>query len=138
MRHKENKFLNIGIMESRAFYDHETAAAIGVFKGFLTTDQFIKIAEELHDLREKNNSCKQLNNIEDMKVLTQDIQNWLNDVWFPKARKNGLKHFAFVIPKNVFGKMSMTNANKDESVRTGIEIEYFDTEASAKAWLRSK
>ncbi len=124
--------------ESGAFYDQETKAAIGMFKGFLTTDKFKSIADELHEIRKKNNLSKQLNNIEDMKVLTQEVQTWLNDVWFPKAKINGLKHFAFVVPKDIFGKVSMESANADSSTTQGIEIEYFDDENKAKAWLKSK
>lgn len=124
--------------ESKAFYDNATGAAIGHFAGFLNPDEFKKIAEELHVIRRNYNSKKQLNNIEQMRVLTADVQKWLNDVWFPRARLGGLKYFAFVVPKDVFGKMSMENANKDTTRTDGIEIQYFQTETDAKAWLKSK
>ena len=124
--------------ESKAFYDKDCGAAIGHFAGFLNPDQFKAIAEELHVIRRNYSSKKQLNNIEQMRVLTADVQKWLNDVWFPKAKLGGLKYFAFVVPKDVFGKMSMENANKDNSVTSGIEIQYFQSETEAKAWLKSK
>lgn len=124
--------------ESKAFYDGATGAAIGHFQGYLNTDRFQKIAEELHEIRKNNRSNKQLNNIENMKVLTPEIQKWLNDVWFAKAKLTGLKYFAFVVPKDVFGKVSMESANKNSSVTSGIEIQYFQTEAEAKGWLKSK
>jgi len=124
--------------ESKAFYDATCKTAIGHFVGFIKPEEFKKIAEELHELRRKNFSCKQLNNIEEMKVLTADIQKWLNDVWFPKAKQTGLKYFAFVVPKDVFGKMSMENANKNTTNEFGIDIQYFQSEASAKAWLNTK
>ena len=124
--------------ESGAFYDKETRAAVGIFTGFLTSDRFKSIADELHEIRRKNFSSKQMNDIEDMKVLTQDVQKWLNDVWFPKAKITGLKHFAFVVPKDIFGKMSMEAANKDSTVTNGIEIKYFDNQSEAKSWLKSK
>lgn len=124
--------------ESRAFYDNANGVAIGHFNGFVTTDRFKQIAEELHDLRKKHNSAKQLNNIENMKVLTPEVQKWLNDVWFPKAKLTGLKYFAFVVPKDIFGKVSMENANKDTSKTGGIELQYFQTEAAAFEWLKTK
>lgn len=124
--------------ESKAFYDAATGAAIGHFQGYLNSESFQKIAEELHDIRKNNRSNKQLNNIENMKVLTPDIQKWLNDVWFPKAKLTGLKYFAFVVPKDVFGKVSMESANKNTSVTSGIEIQYFQKESDAKAWLNTR
>jgi len=123
--------------DSRAVFDNDAQCALLTFTGFLTTAQFIVIAEEAHTLRQKHNSCKQLNNIEDMKVLTQEIQTWLKETWFPKALQTGLKYFAFVIPKNVLGMMSMKNAN-NQSEETGIDIKYFDNEIEAKKWLKSK
>jgi hypothetical protein len=126
------------MIESKAFYDSSCGAAIGHFQGYLNTDSFKRIAEELHGIRKNNSSSKQLNNIEQMKVLTPEIQKWLNDVWFPKAKLTGLKHFAFVIPKDVFGKVSMENANKNSAVTAGIQIQYFQSESDAKTWLKSK
>ncbi len=123
--------------ESGAFYDSETQAAIGVFSGFLNPDKFKAIGDELHEVRQKNFSSKQLNNISDMKVITQDVQQWINDVWFPKAKLTGLKTLAFVIPSDIFGNMSMKAANSDGQATNGIKIQYFDNEAKAKAWLRS-
>lgn len=126
------------MVESKAFYDIESGAAIGHFQGFLGTEKFKQIAEQLHDLRKKHSSSKQMNNIEQMKVLTPEVQKWLNEVWFPKAKITGLKYFAFVVPKDVFGKVSMENANKNSEVTGGIEIKYFTTESQAKEWLKSK
>lgn len=125
------------MITSGAVYDKATNCALLSFKGFLTTQQFIDIAEQGHTLRLQYKSNKQLNDIEDMAVLTQDIQKYLKDTWFPKAVQTGLKFFAFVVPKNVLGKMSMKGANA-EADKTGIEIQYFDNLPEAKKWLMSK
>lgn len=122
---------------SSAVYDKETNCALLSFRGFLTSQEFIDIAEKGHTLRVTNNTNKQLNDIEDMAVLTQDIQKYLKEKWFPKAVQTGLKYFAFVVPKNVLGKMSMKGANA-EADKTGIEIQYFDNLVEAKKWLKSK
>ena len=125
------------MITSGAVYDKATNCALLSFRGFLTTQEFIAIAEQGHTLRLQYNSNKQLNDIEDMAVLTQDIQKYLKDIWFPKAVKTGLKYFAFVIPKNALGMMSMKGANT-EADKTGIDIKYFDSLSEAKKWLISK
>jgi len=125
------------MITSGAVYDKEANCALLSFKGFLTTQEFVDIAEQGHSLRLSNNSKKQLNDIEDMAVLTQDVQKYLKEKWFPKAVETGLKFFAFVVPKNVLGKMSMKGANT-EADKTGIEIQYFDNLPAAKKWLKSK
>ena len=122
---------------SGAVYDKATNCALLSFRGFLSTQEFIGIAEQGHTLRLQYNSNKQLNDIEDMAVLTKDIQQYLKETWFPKAVKTGLKYFAFVIPKNALGMMSMKGANT-EADKTGIDIKYFDSLSEAKKWLISK
>jgi hypothetical protein len=121
-----------------SYYDSDVKAAIGVFKGFLSTDEFKKVAENLQKLRKENSSKRQLNNIEDMKVLTKDVREWLQSIWFPEALKTGLKYFAFVVPGDNVGKLSMKEANKNAQANPDIEIEYFSNEAEAKEWLKSK
>ena len=124
--------------EANVTFDKDCRAAIGVFEGFISPTQFQDIANKLHDERQKNYSNKQLNNIHSMKVLSQEIQTWINDIWFPKAKQTGLKFLAFVVPVDVFGKLSMDAANKQAMDTFNIEIQYFDNEANAKAWLKSK
>jgi|GEM_PF-1142475 len=121
-----------------SYYDNESKAAIGIFKGFVTPGEFKNIANSLHEIRTANKSNKQLNNIEDMKVLTEDIRIWLKDEWFPKAVETGLNYFAFVVPKDLVGKLSMKDANKEAQAVPNMEIQYFDNEVSAKKWLKSQ
>lgn len=123
---------------SNALYDIPTNAAIGTFIGFLTPDEFKTIANQLLDILEKKRIKKQLNDIKRMKVLKPEVQEWLNTVWFPKAKQVGLKYFAFVVPDDIFGKMSMDGANRNATNTFGIEIQYFNSRESAKSWLISK
>lgn len=123
---------------SNAVYDIKTNAAIGTFIGFLSPDEFKTIANQLLNIIETKKIKKQLNDIKQMKVLKPEVQEWLNTVWFPKAQKIGLRYFAFVVPDDIFGKMSMDGANKNASKVFDIEIQYFNTLENAKNWLISK
>ncbi len=123
---------------STAVFDQKTNAAIGTFIGFLSPDEFKTIANELLNILETKKIKKQLNDIKQMKVLKPEVQEWLNTVWFPKAQKAGLKYFAFVVPDDIFGKMSMDGANKNAREMFGIELQYFNTIDNAKNWLVSK
>ncbi len=126
------------MVNKTSYYDADIKAAIGIFKGFVNSDEFKRIAEDLHQVRIDNRSNKQLNNIEDMKVLTVDIREWLKDVWFPRAIETGLKYFAFVVPKDLVGSLSMKDANEEAQFIPDMEIKYFDNETSAREWLKSK
>ncbi len=127
----ENKTTN-------AVYDSRTNAAIGTFVGFLTPEEFKTVANQLLSILETKRLKKQLNDIKQMKVLKPEVQEWLNTDWFPRAQKIGLKYFAFVVPDDIFGKMSMDGANKNAQNAFGIEIQYFNNVDAAKNWLIGK
>ena len=127
----ENKTTN-------AVYDSRTNAAIGTFVGFLTPEEFKTVANQLLSILETKRLKKQLNDIKQMKVLKPEVQEWLNTDWFPRAQKIGLKYFAFVVPDDIFGKMSMDGANKNAQNAFGIDIQYFNNVDAAKNWLISK
>ena len=124
--------------EIKTYFSNELKAVVMEINGFVTTEKFKEVALETHNLRKKHFVKKQLNNIRNMKILTKEIQLWLNDVWFPAAKSNGLEHFAFVVPNSPFGELSMKEANKEAKKKYGINIEYFTNEESAKQWLISK
>ena len=123
---------------TNAVYDSRTNAAIGTFVGFLTPDEFKAVANQLLGILETKRLKKQLNDIKQMKVLKPEVQEWLNTDWFPRAQKIGLKYFAFVVPDDIFGKMSMDGANKNAQNAFGMEIQYFNNLDAAKNWLISK
>ena len=123
---------------TNAVYDSRTNAAIRTFVGFLTPDEFKTVANQLLGILETKRLKKQLNDIKQMKVLKPEVQEWLNTDWFPRAQKIGLKYFAFVVPDDIFGKMSMDGANKNAQNAFGMEIQYFNNLEAAKNWLISK
>lgn len=124
--------------KSSVHYDKEISAVVVSYSGFLTTEKFKEIAGEVQKLRLENHSTRQLSNIEEMGVLTREIQEWLHDSWLPNSRLSGLKHLAFVVPKSVFGKASMNALTKDESLMYGINTQYFPTLEEAREWLKSR
>lgn len=122
---------------SSAHYDENIDAVIGKYVGFLTPLEFISVAnKQLHIIKTRN-LIKQLNDVKKMKVLKPEIQEYLNNEWFPKAQKAGLKYLAFVVPDDVFGNVSMNTVNRNAN-EFGIEIQYFNNMDNAKNWLISK
>lgn len=124
--------------KTKCYFDNELSAVVLEINGFIAYDDFKLVASETHQLRRKHFVKTQLNNIKNMKVLTGEIQNWIDSDWFPEAKRTGLKHFAFVVPEDTFGKVSMETVNKNASEKYGMEIEYFCDEKNAKEWLGSK
>ncbi len=124
--------------ETEIYFSEELNAVVCEFNGFLKTEKFIELGLETNNLLVKHSAQKQLNNVQNMKVLTKEAHVWIDEVWYPKAKASGLKHFAFVVPNDVFGKASMDSANANIKEKHGINLEYFSDLEKAKQWLVSQ
>ncbi|MCT4637282.1 MAG: hypothetical protein N4A72_06205 [Bacteroidales bacterium] len=122
---------------SSVHYDQENKIVKAVFHGFINYEKFRELGDSIFDYLKKNKAHKQLNDTSTLKVLTQDAQKYVKDEWFTNARRNGLKYLAFVVPGDVFGKVSMESANSDKESTSGVEIKYFESENKAISWLNS-
>jgi len=123
---------------TNAHYDSTLNAVIWEINGFVSFEDFKTAGKLTHTLRKKHRTNKQINNIKDMKILSKEIQDWIDGVYFPSAKESGLKHFAFIVPKNTFGKLSMEKVNADASKLFNMEIEYFNNANEAAKWLSTK
>jgi hypothetical protein len=121
--------------ETKIYFNEDIKAVVCEFNGFLKTEKFIEFGLETNNLLVKHSAHKQLNNVQNMKVLTKEAHAWVDEVWYPKAKASGLKHFAFVVPNDVFGKASMDTANANIKEKYGINLEYFSNVEEAEKWL---
>jgi len=122
---------------TNAHYDSALNSVVWEINGYISYEDFRTVGKMTHMLREKYKTDKQINNILDMKVLSKEIQDWIDSTYFPDAKESGLKHFAFIVPKNTFGKLSMEKVNSDASRLYDMEIEYFNNSGEASSWLNS-
>ncbi len=122
-------------LENENYYDAELGCIVAVFRGFASLDQFREACELTITNMMRYSASRVLVNLVDMQVLNVDSQKYIQQEWFPKAIKAGLKRMAFVVPQNVFGKVSMENANK-EAKSLPIDMVYFGSIEEASVWLK--
>jgi len=119
-------------------YNSDLDIVIWTISGFVNLNDFKEAANNTHQLRKKHNTSKQINDINNMKVLSNEIQEFIDKSYFPNAKSSGLKYFAFVVPENTFGKLSMENVNKGASEKYNMDIKYFNSQEKAIEWLNAK
>ena len=119
-------------------YNSDLDIVIWTISGFVNLNDFKEAANNTHQLRKKHNASKQINDINNMKVLSNEIQEFIDKSYFPDAKNSGLKYFAFVVPENTFGKLSMENVNKGASEKYNMDIKYFNSQEKAIEWLNAK
>jgi len=115
--------------------DPKTKSAIATFEGFLQLSAHQQIGNAVLDMAIKNSLTKMIIDTSNLQVIRQETQKWIQEVWFPRANNSGVKYMAFVIPKDVLGKMSTTKVNEKAG---NIEIQHVDSIEKAKAWISGK
>ncbi|MCG8698302.1 MAG: hypothetical protein MI922_09630 [Bacteroidales bacterium] len=81
-----------------------------------------------------------LNDARNLKFIGTEEQTWLADFVNEKARINGLKHMAFVLPKNLYGRIAVriyinNTLQRDKNMLT---IKTFKKYDKATDWLTQK
>ncbi|MFC6996148.1 STAS/SEC14 domain-containing protein [Rufibacter roseus] len=117
--------------------DQDLQAVISTYKGFLKHQEFMEISLATLDLAKEHGLSKIFVDTVHLKVMLQESQQWINQVWFGKAKQVGIRHMAFLIPEDIFGRMSMEATNKQALQEGAIEIKYFDKVEEARQWLKS-
>ena len=77
-----------------------------------------------------------LGDIEPVRISDPRDQRWLAEDWLPRAAAAGLRHAALVTP--AFDLQHAPVRIVGEALPAGLELEYFDDAAAARAWLRSR
>lgn len=60
-------------------------------------------------------------------------QNWMQNVWFPKIIKAGLKYYGIVLPHH--SDMKLTAHDLLDVLELNLLTEYFDDLKGAKGWI---
>jgi hypothetical protein len=64
-------------------------------------------------------------------------QQWLVDDFYPRLSRNGVKHVAFVVPKENLLHIQVRRMSKAFEGKNSIEFQYHASRAEAAAWLGS-
>ncbi len=67
-------------------------------------------------------------------------EEWAAKDWNPRALSQGIRHVAFVLPRDVFGQMPVENyleMNKENQSSAKMSTAMFEDLESAKNWLRN-
>ena len=72
--------------------------------------------------------------IADFILISAADQDWLNDVWLPRAIELGLRRVALVQPSYYFNRVAVDNVTSRTDPNR-LTVAYFDDADNARAWL---
>ncbi len=103
-----------------------------MFRGSVTYDEFVEVSEYEFEMIRHYKLKKCLVGLREMSAYPVGGQDYVKNIWFSRVIKEGIQMLAFVVPDDIFVKVSMVEAHDPQSTLT---IQYFDEEDRALAWL---
>ncbi len=118
-------------------YDHGLKCIIQTWKGFFNSDYFRKGVEKTNELFARESPVKKfLVDLSMSSVIKKEDTDWAAGTAIPIAVLHGLKYYGFVLPENVFTRVSLENFT-EELRQPDLEIKIFVNIESAKSWVES-
>ena len=116
------------------YFDEEINSVVMEWNGYATSKQFKQGTELMLNMLIKNNCSKVLADIKDMKIITMEDQQWLNEEFLPRATTFGFKAIAIVKPHYYFNKVAVETVSYKVD-KEKLTINFFDNSEEAKEWL---
>lgn len=116
--------------------DRESNSVLAVFENYIKENEFKEFATKILDKVKTSGKKKLLYDTRGLKVMSQSIQEWINEIWFPEANDIGVSHMAFIVPESIFGKVSMEQTNSQKEKIGNINIQYFNSKHHAQNWIK--
>ncbi|HEY9049258.1 MAG TPA: hypothetical protein VIN08_25325 [Ohtaekwangia sp.] len=121
---------------ARVLHNEDLQCLEVTFIGFITLDELKKIVEYEFEMFTHYALKKCIVNLREITVYPVGGQEYIKTVWFPWVVKHGLQVLAFVVPDDVFTKMSIQAAHA-----SGMQLmmtKYFQNSLDAQHWVKSR
>ena len=118
------------------YFDKEINSVVMEWHGYATSRQFKEGTELMLNTLIKNNSSKVLADIRDMTLIGMEDQQWINDVFLPRATKFGFKAIAIIKPQSYFNKIAVETISYKVD-KEKLTINFFDNIEEAREWLKN-
>mgnify|MGYP006285230187 FL=1 len=112
-------------------FDQDKKRLIQEWKGFASSQVFREAIDKTCDFVKKNNVKTIISDTLQQNVVKPEDAEYAASV-IPTMARNGMKAMAFVVPENVFTKLSLDKFS--HSVK-GENTKYFKTRSEAEKWL---
>jgi hypothetical protein len=121
----------------KIFFNEELNAVQTCWYGFPSEGkELYTILNALVDAMVEKKTGVVIADARNMQVISREDQQWISDIWYPRALEAGFSHEALVVTKYTFNEMAVKRIvrNYDEKkVRTG----YFKSLPAAYSWVKN-
>lgn len=117
-------------------YDPDVPCIVVEWHGYATTLQFREVKENILWLLTEKQCSKILADTTHLPIISTEDQVWVNEDWLPRAQEVGYRACGMVNSRFYFSRIAIRSMMKHAN-RNELPLEYFDSPAAARAWLKS-
>lgn len=108
------------------------------WKDFVPSKEYIELLEKVYRYSIQHKCNKNLVDMRNMKVIPEDVLEWMQSNWLPRMLQEGIVKFALINTKSIIA--NMTVGKVVEGVREvgnerGLKNAFFDELDGARAWI---
>ena len=116
------------------YFDNSINSVVMEWHGYATSRQFKEGTELMLNTLIKHGASKVLADIKDMTLIGMEDQQWINDVFLPRATEFGFKAIGIIKPRNYFNKIAV-EAISYKVDKEKLTINFFDNIEDARTWI---
>jgi hypothetical protein len=118
-------------------WDDTIKGAIVKRVGFAVSEKFRFHNLKLIEIFRERKITQFISDVTEMKVISQEDQNWFSEEFFPQLYRSGLRYMVVIPPVSAIAKLSVGEVERI-ATRAGIEVKIVSDYEEAANWLRSK
>ena len=119
------------------YFDKDIDAVVMKWQGYATSNQCKEGTELMLNTLINYNGSKVLADIKEMTLIGMEDQQWINDVFLPRATRFGFKAIAIIKPRSYFNKIAVETISYKVD-KEKLTINFFDDVEEAKDWLKGQ
>jgi hypothetical protein len=116
--------------------DTELQCLIQHWRGFCTSEQFRAGIMKSIEVMTENHLSNILTDTRDQDLIRKEDTDWLSQEMLPIFLSSGLKAQAFILPQDLFTKVSVQNY-QEVTDNVPVKIAYFNNTEDSIAWLET-
>jgi hypothetical protein len=117
------------------YFNPDINAVVMKWAGYSTSQEFKEGTELMLNTLIKHNVSNVLADIKDMILIGMEDQEWINEVFLPRATEFGFKVLAIVKPDHYFNQIAVETISYKVD-QNKLTIQFFDNPDTAVEWLR--
>jgi hypothetical protein len=117
-------------------WDPQVGCVTMEWHGYATTEAFREAnARVLAAIRERG-AGRVLADVRDFKLIHAEDQDWLIDVWIPRAVAAGMRVCAMVMPRFYFNRVAVESVTQRLDPKA-LRVQFFEDREAARRWLET-